>query len=48
MSEHYPENMGGLAPAAVVAAIAPWGATPGMTLRQVFGCIRRNWSVWRH
>ena len=48
VNEHYPENMGVTAPAGVIAAIAPWGAQPGMTLRQVFRCIRQNWAVWRH
>jgi len=48
VAEHYLENMGQLAPAGVVTAVAPWGATAGMTLRQVFGVIRQNFSAWRH
>lgn len=46
--EHYPENMGQPAPAAVIAALGPWGVTAGMTLRQVYAQIRANWAVWRH
>jgi len=47
VNEHFPENMGQPAPAGVITAIAPWGATTGMTLRQVFQLIRQNWSGWR-
>ncbi len=46
--EHHLEHMGGSAPAAAITAFAPWGATAGMTLRQLFGVIRAQWPVWRH
>ena len=48
VTELYPENMGITAPAAVLAAFAPWGAIAGMTLRQVFNLIRAQWPIWRH
>jgi len=48
IQEHHIETMGLPAPAGVVTAFAPWGATLGMTLRQVFGVIRSQWPVWRH
>lgn len=47
VSEHYPENLAGAAPAAVITAFAPWGATAGMTLRQVFRLIRSRWKAWQ-
>lgn len=47
VSEHYLENMGLAAPAAAITAFAPWGATAGMTLRQLFGVIRQGWPEWR-
>lgn len=47
VTQHFPENMGGQAPAVVITAFAPWGATTGMTLRQVFRVIRDNWPQWR-
>lgn len=48
VTELHIEMLGLVAPPAVVTAFAPWGATAGMTLRQVFQLIRANWSVWRH
>ena len=48
VAEHYPEHLGLPAPAGVIAAFASWGATTGMTLRQVFGLIRKQWPMWRH
>lgn len=47
VNEHYLENWGQIAPAAAITAFAPWGATAGMTLRQVFTIIRQRWSVCR-
>lgn len=47
VSEHYLENWGNPAPAAAVTAFAPWGATQGMTLRQLFNLIRQQWFVCR-
>lgn len=47
VTQHYPENLGGLAPTVVITAFAPWGALAGMTLRQVFRLIRAHWPQWR-
>jgi len=47
VNEHYLENMGLTAPAAAITAFAPWGATAGMTLRQLFGVVRTGWPAWR-
>ena len=42
------EMLGNPAHPAAVTAFAPWGATAGMTLRQVFQLVRQKWSVFRH
>jgi len=47
VTEHYLENWWQVAPPGVIAAVTPWGATTGMTLRQVFALIRQNWPAWR-
>jgi hypothetical protein len=47
VQEFYIENWGALAPPGVITAFAPWGATTGMTLRQISGVIRKNWPIWR-
>lgn len=47
VTQHFPENMGGLAPPVVINAFAPIGAVTGMTLRQVFRLIRASWPQWR-
>jgi hypothetical protein len=45
VTEHYIENLSQPAPAAVIAAFAPWGATAGMTLRQVLALIRQSGAL---
>jgi hypothetical protein len=47
VTEHYPEDWGAAAPAAAITAFAPWGATAGMTLRQVLAIVRERWKVCR-
>jgi hypothetical protein len=47
VTEHYIENLGQPAPAAAVQAFAPWGATSGLTLRQLFSLIRQHWPACR-
>lgn len=47
VNQHYPENWGGPAPANAITAFAPWGATLGMTLREVLRIVRRNWPACR-
>lgn len=47
VTELLPEMLGLTAPPGVITAFAPWGATTGMTLRQVFQLVRRQWSVFR-
>ncbi len=48
ITELHVEMLGLTAPPTVVTAFAPWGATTGMTLRQVFQLVRQKWSPWRH
>lgn len=45
--EHLPEDMGGPAFGRYVAALAPWGARAGMTLRELHRTIRSQWPCWR-
>lgn len=47
VNEHYPENLGQLAPPGVVTALAPIGVAAGMTMREVFQQLRRWWPCWR-
>lgn len=47
ITQLYPEMMGATAPPSVITAFAPWGAITGMTLREVFRLVRRQWSVFR-
>lgn len=46
--EWYPDELAGPAPAAAIDALAPWGATAGMTLRQVFRLARERFPCWQH
>lgn len=45
--QRYPEDWGAQAPAGVITAFAPWGATTGMTIREVLRLIRRHWPPCR-
>jgi len=47
VTPHHPENWGGLAPAAAITAFGPWGATQGMTLREVLRIVRQHWPTCR-
>ncbi len=45
--EHHLANWGIIAPAGVITAFAPWGATTGMTLFQVLQLVRVQWPACR-
>ncbi len=47
VNEHYIENFGAVAPPGAITAFAPWGATSGMTLRQLFQLVRARWPACR-
>lgn len=47
VTEYYPENLGQLCPAAMVAAFAPWGVTATDTIREALRKIRQHWPACR-
>jgi hypothetical protein len=45
VTEHYPENLGGIAPPALVTAFGPCGVVGTDTVRQALRKIRAHWPA---